>query len=93
VSDEDPRAYAAPMPQPPPPNAALLASVRQKLKARIAETGIPVARLAERSGVSTGTIWRIIRDEGGDIYLGTLVNLTRVLLIDVRDLLDPPDPE
>lgn len=82
------------MPQPPPPNEVLLNRVRRRLKERIAETGITVARLAKRSGVSAGTIWRLIRGEGDDIYLGTLANLSRVLLIDVRELLTPyPDED
>lgn len=83
------RDYDARMPQPPPPNAALLATVRRRLKARIDETGIPIARLAARSGVSPGTIWRILREEGADVYLGTLANLARVLLMDLRDFLEP----
>jgi len=81
------------MPQPPPPTAEVIARVRQRLADRIDATGITIARLSRRSGVSKTTIHRLLRDgEDGDIYLGTLVNLARVLLVDVRDLLDPlPD--
>lgn len=82
------------MPQPPPPNEVLLTRVRRRLQLRIDETGISVARLARRSKVSPGTIWRLLRGEGSDIYLGTLANLARVLLVDVRELLAPfPDEE
>lgn len=79
-----------PMTHPPRPTDPVLARVRERLSARIKETGIPIARLARRSGVSTGTIRRLMReDDTRDIYLGTLVALASVLLMDVWELLEP----
>lgn len=66
---------------------------RLRLKARIDATGIPIAKLAERSGVSTGTIWRILRDDDRDIFLGTLAKLADALLIGVHELLVPESPD
>lgn len=86
-------AILAIMPQPPKPDAAILARVRKRLADRIELTGISIARLASRSGVAKTTIYRLLRkDDEGDVYLGTLANLAAVLLIDVHELLDPlPD--
>jgi len=62
----------------------------KRLAERIDETGIPLARLARRASVSTGTIRRLLNpDDNRDIYLGTLVALADVLLMDVWELLEP----
>lgn len=74
-------------------DSPVVARARQRLKARIDATGIPIAKLSERSGVSTGTIWRILREDDRDIFLGTLAKLAEALLIDVHALLDPEPPE
>ncbi len=78
------------MTHPPRPTEQILARVRLRLAERIDETGIPIARLARRSGVSAGTIRRL-KDpkDTRDIYLGTLVSLAEVLLMDVWELLEP----
>lgn len=78
------------MTHPPRPTDPILARVRLRLQARIDATGISMARLARRSGVSVGTIRRLLReDDVRDIYLGTLTSLAAVLLTDVWELLEP----
>lgn len=78
------------MTHPPRPTDQILARVRQRLADRIDETGIPIARLARRSGVSPGTIRRLLNpDDTRDIYLGTLVSLADVLLMDIWEMLEP----
>lgn len=80
----------APMTHPPRPTDQVLVRIRRRLAERIEETGIPLARLARRAGVSTGTIRRLLNpDDNRDIYLGTLVALAEVLLMDVWELLEP----
>lgn len=80
----------AEMTHPPRPTDQVLTRVRRRLAERIDETGIPLARLARRAGVSTGTIRRLLNpDDARDIYLGTLVALAEVLLMDVWELLEP----
>lgn len=87
----------APMTHPPRPSDVLLGRVRRRLAARIETMGIPIAKLARRSGVSKPTIHRLIAPDGNvrDIYLGTLASIAAVLLMDVDELLraDPADPD
>ncbi len=68
--------------------------IRQRLADRIDRTGITITRLSERSGVAKSTIYRLLQDEKNDARMNTLAALAWVLLIDVRDLLDPlPDED
>jgi lambda repressor-like predicted transcriptional regulator len=79
------------MPSPPRPSDRIIARVRARLAARIAETGIPIARLAKRAGLSKVTVHRILGDTTPtrDFFVGTLANLADALLIDVRELFEP----
>lgn len=79
------------MPSPPRPSDRIIARVRARLAARIEETGIPIARLAKRAGLSKVTVHRILGDTTPtrDFFVGTLANLADALLIDVRELFEP----
>lgn len=67
---------------------------RARLAARIEETGISVTRLARRSGVSKGTVHRLLADPPpNDVRLGTLAQIADVLRMDVTALLEPLDGE
>ena len=56
------------------------------------ETGISMNRLATRADVSTRTVQRFLAEPERDVYLGTLAGIAEVLLIDLRELLEPlPD--
>lgn len=81
------------MPSPPRPSDRVIARVRRRLAERIEETGIPIARLARRAGVSKVTVHRILGDAPtNDFFVGTLANLADALLIDVHVLFEPlPD--
>ncbi len=83
------------MPSPPRPSDRVIARVRKRLAARIEETGIPIARLARRAGVSKVTVHRILNDSPtNDFFVGTLANLADALLIDVQELFEPlPDED
>lgn len=70
-----------------------LARVRKRLAMRIEETGISTAKLARRAGVSPRTIQRLLNEPERDVYVRTLGALAAVLLIDVKELFDPVDPE
>lgn len=77
----------------PHPGLEALARIRARLAARIDETGISIARLARRSGVSEGTIHRLLNKPDRDVYIKTLASLARVLGLDIKDLFEPLPPE
>ncbi|MEZ4436752.1 MAG: helix-turn-helix transcriptional regulator [bacterium] len=61
-----------------------------QLRRRIELRGIPIARLARRSGISKATIHRILDPaDDRDVHVGTLVTLAEVLRCDVVRLLEP----
>lgn len=70
----------------------VLARIRHRIALRIDETGISVAKLARRSGLSERTIHRLLHEPKRDVYVSTVAAISMVLLIDMRDLLEPlPD--
>lgn len=83
------------MTHPPPPDPVDLARIRVRLKAAIEDRGIPIARLARRSGVSKGTIHKLLDpDATGDLFVGTLLAICREMRMDPRELFTPlPDEE
>lgn len=86
--------YPAAMADEPDITERVLRRARERLSARIDETGISVTRLARRSGVSKGTIHRLLAEPPpSDVRLGTLAQLAQVLRMDVTALLEPLDGE
>lgn len=68
--------------------------VKHRVKARMAETGISAAKLATRANLTPRSVQRFLADGERDLHLGNLFAIAAVLLVDVRDLLDPlSDPE
>lgn len=65
------------------------ARVRARIRERMDETGISMLRLAKRAGVSPRTIQRFLAEPERDAYLGTIAAVAAVLLVDIRDLLEP----
>lgn len=70
----------------------VLARIRHRIALRIDEMGISVAKLARRSGLSERTIHRLLHEPKRDVYVSTVAAISMVLLIDMRELLEPlPD--
>ncbi len=72
---------------------AALATVRQRIDERMGQTGISMRKLALRAGVSARTVQRFLREPERDVHLGNVAAIAEVLLIDVRELLDPMPEE
>lgn len=71
---------------------AALALLRARIKARMAETGITAAKLAIRANVTPRMVQQFLADPDRDVHFGNVAAIAEVLLVDVRDLLDPlPD--
>ena len=68
---------------------AALATVKERIRRRMGETGISAARLAVRANVSPRMVQRFLADEERDVQLGNVAAIAEVLLIDVRELFDP----
>lgn len=65
-----------------------LARVRLRIKARMAETGISMAKLAIRANVSPRTVQRFLAEPDRDVHLGTVASIAAILLVDVKDLFE-----
>lgn len=68
---------------------AALEIVRRRIKARMAETGISMARLALRANVTPRMVQRFLADADRDVQLGNIAAIAEALLIDVRALFEP----
>lgn len=72
---------------------AALALLRERIKARMAETGITAAKLAIRANVTPRMVQRFLADAERDVHFGNVAAIAEVLLVDVRDLLEPHDED
>jgi len=68
---------------------AALATVKERIRRRMGETGISAAKLAVRANVSPRMVQRFLADEARDVQLGNVAAIAEVLLIDVRELFGP----
>lgn len=66
-----------------------LVLVKRRIRARMAETGISAAKLADRANLTPRSVQRFLADDGRDLHLGNLLAIATVLLVDVRELFAP----
>lgn len=68
---------------------AALTLLRQRIDARMAETGISAAKLAIRANVTPRMVQRFLADPNRDVQFGNVAAIAEVLLVDICDLLEP----
>lgn len=68
---------------------AALATLKHRIRQRMGETGISAAKLALRANVSPRMVQRFLADDDRDVQFGNVAAIAEVLLVDIRDLLEP----